>query len=594
MTYTCPGDAAAESYGNALDSPAGIRQDRRHLPLPSRPGGPALPADDAETSPQRVRLMQSCFSVLTIGVALFGWFGSAFADGPLHERVDALIAAGYGDAADKVAPPASDAEFLRRATLDLNGTLPTADEVRAFLADGAANRRELLIDRLLSRPACARRMAQHFDVVLMERRTDAKVAHDAWVAFLRTSFEQNKPYDQLVRDILSADGSDAKNRGPAKFYLDRNFESTLVARDVGRLFLGRDLRCAQCHDHPLVDDYKQDQFYGLLAFLNRSYLFPNDMAATAVIADKAEGEVTFVSVFDKAKKQHSTGPRMPGRPPVAEPKVEKDKEYKVKPAANVRPVPTYSRREQLAAAVTDPQNRAFARTAVNRLWAMMFGRGLVHPLDMDHPGNPPSHPELLDLLTDEFIAHKFDVKWLLRELALTQTYQRSSEVTGDVPPERFASMALKPLTPEQLAFAVLQATGQADAERQALGKAATDAAVDAKLAPKVAAIRGVFTGRSGEPEDSSEATLSQALFVKHGGTIRGDIAARPGDLLDRVTKLSDDDAVEELFLSVLSRLPTAEEREDVAAALKGAANRPAALTEVIWALIASAEFRFNH
>ena len=121
------------------------------------------------------------------------------------------------------------------------------------------------------------------------------------------------PYDRLVRDILSADGTDAKNRGKAKFYLDRNFESTVVARDVGRLFLGRNLRCAQCHDHPIVDDYKQEHFYGLLAFFNRSYLFPNGEAATAVVADKADGEVTFVSVFDKEKRQHKTGPRVPGR-----------------------------------------------------------------------------------------------------------------------------------------------------------------------------------------------------------------------------------------------------------------------------------------
>src|SRR5262249_24382962 len=162
--------------------------------------------------------------------------------------------------------PATDAEFLRRVSLDLNGTIPTAAEVRGFLADGSADRREQFVDRLLARPAYARRMAQHLDVTLMDRRKDAKVARDAWEQFLRTSLEQNKPYDQIVREILSADGSDANNRGPAKFYLDRNFESTVVARDIGRLFLGRDLRCAQCHDHPLVDDYKQEHFYGLLAF----------------------------------------------------------------------------------------------------------------------------------------------------------------------------------------------------------------------------------------------------------------------------------------------------------------------------------------
>jgi hypothetical protein len=532
------------------------------------------------------------FLGIICGVALFAP-AIARAEEPLRNRIDALIAAGHPDYERHAAAPAGDAEFLRRTTLDLNGTIPTANEVRAFLADGSADRREQVVDRLLTQPAYARRMAQHFDVVLMERRKDAKVARDAWEKFLHAAFSENRPYDRLVRDILSADGSDANNRGPAKFYLDRNFESTLVARDVGRLFLGRDLRCAQCHDHPLVDDYKQEQFYGLLAFLNRSYLFPNGEAATAVVADKAEGEVTFVSVFDKAKKQQSTGPRVPGRAPVAEPKPEKGKEYKVAPAANVRPVPTYSRREQLAAAVTDPQNRAFARTAVNRLWAMLFGRGLVHPLDMDHPGNPPSHPELLDLLTDEFIAHKFDVKWLLRELVLSRTYQRSSEAREpDQPEDRYLSAALKPLSPEQLAFAVLQATGQVDAERLATKD---PAAVDAKLAPRVAAIRGTFTGRAGEVEDASEATLSQALFLKYGGTVRGLIAARPGNLLDRLTKLTDaDDVAEELVVSVLSRMPTAEERQDVAAALKDAANRPAALAEVVWALLASAEFRFNH
>jgi len=521
---------------------------------------------------------------------------AARAEPPLHERIDALIAAGHPDYDRVAAPPASDAEFLRRVTLDLNGSIPSAHDARTFLADGSPDRREQLIDRQLTRPEYARRMAQHFDVMLMERRKDAKVPRDSWEQFLRTAFEQNRPYDQLVRDILSADGTDPKNRGPAKFYLDRNFESTVVARDVGRLFLGRDLRCAQCHDHPLVDDYKQEQFYGLLAFLNRSYLFPNDMAAAPVIADKAEGEVTFVSVFDKTKTTHSTGPRVPGRPPVAEPTPAKGKEYKIKPAANVRPVPTYSRRAQLAAAVTDPQNRAFARTAVNRLWALMFGRGLVHPLDMDHPGNPPSHPELLDLLTDEFTAHHYDVKWLLRELALTRTYQRSSETTQpEPPPDRYLASPLKPLVPEQLAFALLQATGQTDAERLALGKSATPAAVDAKLAPRVAAVRGVFAGRAGEPEDAGEATLSQALFVKYGGVVRGAIAARPGNLLDRLTKLREADAVaDDLFLSVLSRPPTDDERRDVGAALAGAADRRAALAEVVWALVASAEFRFNH
>ena len=422
-------------------------------------------------------------------VVFFLPIASARADPPLHERIDSLIERRHADNALHAAPPATDAEFLRRATLDLNGTVPSANEVRAFIADGSADRRESLIDRLLAQPAYANRLAQFFDVALMERRPDAKVARAAWEDFLRGSFARNKPYDQVVREILSADGTDPKNRGPAKFYLDRKLEPTVLARDIGRLFLGRDLRCAQCHDHPLVEDFKQEQFYGLLAFLNRSYLFPNGDAATAVIAEKADGEVTFASVFDKAKKQHSTGPRLPSRAALSEPKVEKGKEYKVKPAANVRPVPTFSRREQLAAAITDPQNRAFARTAVNRLWSLMFGRGLVEPLDMDHSGNPPSHPELLEL-----VDRRIHGPSLRREVAASRIGPDRAPISGssEVPPgqadpmpEQYVSAALKPLAPEEFAAALLQATGQTDAERLALGKNSTAAAVERQAGPAI-------------------------------------------------------------------------------------------------------------
>jgi hypothetical protein len=269
----------------------------------------------------------------------------------------------------------------------------------------------------------------------------------------------------------------------------------------------------------------------------------------------------------------------------------------VAPAPNVAPVPAYSRRELLAKAITAAENKAFSRTAANRLWAMMLGRGIVNPVDLDHAANPPSHPELLDLLTAEFAAHKFDVKWLLREIALSQTYQRSSEVSpglADAPPERYLVANLKPLSPEQLGYALLQATGQADAERTALGPKFTDAALDAKLAPRVAPFRTIFGARPGEP-DSPSATLDQTLFLKHGGAVRGMIAPRPGNLADRLAKLIDPAAVaDELFMSVLTRKPTDDEKKDIAELLKKSPDRTAALTELVWALVASAEFRFNH
>jgi hypothetical protein len=516
---------------------------------------------------------------------------------PLHVQIDRLIAAGQAGHEKQVAPLASDGEFLRRVTLDLTGTVPTAAEAQALLADRDPKKREKLIDRLLASPGYARRMSQVFDVLLNERRADSKVPRAAWEDYLRAAFAENRPYDAFARELLAADGVDPKARPAAKFYLERNFEPNLVTRDIARVFLGRNMQCAQCHDHPHIDGYKQADYFGILAFLNRSFLFPNANAATAVIAEKADGEVNFVSVFDKAKKQSTTLPRVLGGKPVAEPKLEKGKEYKVAPAKDKRPVPAYSRRAQLAKAVTSPDNPAFARTAANRLWALMLGRGIVHPVELDHAGNPPSHPELLDLLTKQFATHKYDVKWLLREIALSRTYQRSSEVPGgvsDPPEDRYLVAALKPLTPEQFAFAMSEATGQTELDRKALGAKVTPTALDARAAGVVNSFRRTFGAHEGEHEDGSILTLDQTLFLKNGATVRGLTQPKAGNLAARLAKQPDDQAADELFLAVLTRRPTAEERADVAAAVKGAANRPAAFGELVWALVASAEFRFNH
>lgn len=518
--------------------------------------------------------------------------------GPLHTRIDGLITVGHPDFAKQVAPLADDAEFIRRIYLDITGAIPTPAETRAFLDDKGKDKRTILIDKLLKSPGFVRRMVWFLDVTLMERRADAKVPRAAWEEYLRTVVAENKPYDQFVREMLASDGSDAKTRPAAKFFLDRDLEPNLVTRDLARVFLGRNVQCAQCHDHPNVDDYKQEHYYGILAFLNRSFLFPNPAAPNAVIAEKAEGDVNFVSVFDKNKKQNTTLPRMPGGKPKDEPKAEKGKEYKVAPAPNVRPVPAFSRRELLATAITSPDNPAFARTAVNRIWAMMLGRGLVNPVDWDHAGNPPSHPELLDLLGKEFVRHGYDVKWLIREIALSNTYQRSSELPSgmtDVPADRYLVGTLKPLGPEQLGYAVLQATGQTDAERASLGAKATETQLDARLMPRVAPFRGMFSRQPGESQDAFSSTLDQTLFMKFNPTIRGMIAIRAGDLADRLTKLIDNDALaDELFISVFSRHPSVDERKDVIDAIKGAKDRSSAVTELIWALVASAEFRFNH
>jgi hypothetical protein len=540
--------------------------------------------------PARSRLLAAAF--------LLALPGPAPGAEPLRARIDGHVNAGFGDRAKLAAPRAGDEEFARRAYLDLAGTIPTVAELNEFLADSAKGKREKLIDRLLASHGYARRMAWHFDAMLMERGKDAKVPRAAWEAYLASAFAENRPYDAFVRELLSGDGSDPKTRPAAKFLLDRDLEPHLVTRDIGRIFLGRNMQCAQCHDHPTIDDYKQADYYGIQAFLNRSFLFPNANAPAAVIAEKAEGDVSFSSVFDKSKKLFNAAPHVPGGKPVEEPKPEKGKEYKVKPAPNVKPVPAVSRRALLAGAVTGPENKAFARNAVNRLWAMMMGRGIVHPLDMDHGSNPPSHPELLDELAAEFVAHKYDVKWLVREIALSEAYQRSSELPAgleDPPADRYLVAVMKPLSPEQFAYALMQATGHADAERAALGKKGTEAQLDARLAPRVGPFRAIL-GRGGDAAaDGFSSTLDQTLFLKYGSAVRGLIPPRAGNLADRLGKTTNPDAVaEELFAAALSRRPTAEERNDVAAALRTATDRQKAINELIWALVASAEFRFNH
>jgi hypothetical protein len=514
----------------------------------------------------------------------------------LHERIDQLIAAARPGFEAQAAPPASDAEFLRRVYLDLTGTIPTAAEARAFLGDPSAKKRSLLIDRLLASPDYARHLADVFDVFLMERRPGRRVPRAQWQEYLRASFAANKPWDQLVREILGADGDDAKLRPAASFYLDRGGEPALLARDISRLFLGMNLQCAQCHDHPLVDDYKQADYYGILAFLNRSFLF-TDKKNRVVFAERADGEVSFQSVFDPAKVTHTTPPRLPGRPLVKEPKFDKGKAYAVAPANGVRPVPKFSRRAQLATQMTDPENRLFRRNSVNRLWALMMGRGLVHPIDFDHTGNPPSHPALLALLADEFVARKYDVRDFLRELALSKTYQHSSELPAggrDLPPETFAVAQLKPLSPEELAWSLMQATGVTHAERLALKKP-TEPALYARLASNLTPVLTTFGSLPGQPE-GFEPTLDQALFIDNGQLLRGWLAPRPGNLVDRILGLKEAHAVaEELYLSVLTRRPTPEEERETDAYLRHrSTNRAAALGELAWALIASAEFRFNH
>jgi uncharacterized protein DUF1549/uncharacterized protein DUF1553 len=351
---------------------------------------------------------------------------------PLHSRIDRLMESA------RVGPPvapASDAEFLRRVSLDLTGMPPSVEELKEFLADHTADKRAGAVDRLLGSPRFARHWAITLDVMLMERRPSKNVAAEEWQNYLLGAARENRPLNQLMSELLRADGADPKLRPAARFSLDRESEPNLITRDVGRIFFGRDMQCAQCHNHPLVQDYQQSDYYGLLAFISPGYALTRKEGAkeTTFHAEKAGTDLAFDSVFVKGD-HHWTGPRVPGGTELPEPVFPPGEEYAVKPSDQVLPVPRYSRRAKLASLATGGGNRAFNENVANRLWAVMMGRGLVHPVDLHHPANPPSHPGLMKLLGDELVALRFDARAFLRELALTKAYQCAIDLPKEPSP----------------------------------------------------------------------------------------------------------------------------------------------------------------
>ena len=534
-------------------------------------------------------------------------------DEPLHRRIDQLLLAAHPKFSSLVAKRSSNAEFIRRVYLDLAGKIPTAEQMRVFLDDetASAEKREQLIDRLLASPWYDRRMQYVFDEMLMERRPGTNVPDDLWREYLRQSFLKNKPWNTLVAEILSADGADANSRPAAKFYLDRNFDVDSVTRDIGRVFLGVDLECAQCHDHPAIDDYLQRHYYGISAFLKRSYLFTDRKTKQTQLGEKAEGDVTFTSVF--TQESSKTNPRMLDLPEIPDPNGTA-KQYIVEPKAGARGVPQYSRRLQLARAMVSANNVDFRKNIVNRLWAVMMGRGLVEPLDVRHARNPPSHPKVLDLLAVEFLKHDYDIHWLLRELAMTEAYQRSSQLAGGANNEavkHYAVGLLKPLSPEQLAWSVMEATDVTDRAMPALeaallksdpkfGRSRKDhplwreEALHKALKSNVDQFVTRFGAQVGQTTTFS-AAADQALFLINGSLVQSWLVPQNDNLTDRLRKLEDSRQIaEELYLSVLIRRPSDDEVAEVAEYLQAAGDKDSAVQELAWALLSSTEFRFNH
>lgn len=361
--------------------------------------------------------------VFCLSVLLFSAFGEAHAEEnpSLHMSINQLL---KQTEVGPIAETAHDSTFVRRVYLDLVGRIPTVTETKSFLADQNPEKRTALVDQLLASDEFNQHMAVSFDLMLMERRGGKHVKQVEFRKYLEDSFKANKSYLELTKEILAADGTAEKTRAAAAFYLERDVAPDLLTREIGRVFFGVDLQCAQCHNHPNIDDYHQEDYYGLQAFIVRTSLFQPDKKKPALIAEKAEGEAAFNSVF--TSRSSMTGPRILNGEELVEVSFKPGERYQVAPAKNIRHIPKESRLSKLATATTAKPTDSFNRNIANRLWAHMLGRGLVHPVDLHHSANPPSHPALLQLISEDIAARNYDVKSFLREIALSEVYQRDS------------------------------------------------------------------------------------------------------------------------------------------------------------------------
>jgi hypothetical protein len=526
----------------------------------------------------------------------------------LRDEIDQLL---DGSHAGPVAPPAGDAVFLRRLYLDLTGRIPTAEEARGFLDDPAPEKRGRLIEKLLSSPEHARRLQWFFDVTLMERRGEKHVKAREWQDFLYASFLENKPYNRLVGEILGADGADPATRAAARFFLDRDGDLHRLTRDVGRLFFGRDLQCAQCHDHPLVSEYAQAEYYGIYAFLTRSYVFTDkekkegEEKPLALVAEKAEGEVTYKSVFEPDGETRTASPRLPGGATIVEPVFEKGSEYVVAPAENVRPVPRSSRREALARLAAEGQDPWFAQNIANRLWALVMGRGIVEPPDLHHRKNPPTHARLLLVLAEKLATSGYDIRAFLREVVSSRAYQRESIVPESPVPESIVPPAppgagkdARDTEEKGVAGDVAARLGALRAEDERLAAAGKEAARGAEEA--LAALAGARAAVDEALKRSQEAGAAQAArrlaaeaALAHAAALERDTESKAkavGLLAEAAAKareaqaaLAGDAAVGEALVALERRSEVlAKDLESLRAAREeGGAARAAAAAELV-------------
>jgi hypothetical protein len=511
-----------------------------------------------------------------------------FAQAPRRNFIDQHVLAKLAALRLPPSPRCDDATFLRRAYLDTIGTLPTADEARAFLADPAADKRDRLIDTLLSRPEFVDYWTYKWaDLLLLSGERLRPKALETYYKWIRQNVAANKPWDELVREIVTAVGSTHEN-GAANFYALHQ-DPEMMAETTAQAFMGLSIQCAKCHNHPL-EKWTNDQYY---AFAN---LFAR-VRAKGWGGDYRGGDGLRTVYSDTQGEliQPSRGMPQPPAPLDGQPLAFEA---------------TADRRLAVADWLTSPENPYFTRAITNRVWANFFGVGLVEAVDDLRATNPASNEELLTAASAYLVENKYDLKELMRAILRSEAYQRdSTPLAENKPDERFYSRYyVKRLKAEVLLDAIAQATVVPTDFKAATPDNRNPGAAIPHIKRAIQLPDGYvdsyFLTTFGKPdrlitcecERSNEPSMTQVLHLYNGDTVNKKLAA-PGSAAERAAAEADNaKIVEDLYLSALSRLPTDDERQKLAAELSAAKTeeRRQAIEDLYWSVLTSREFLFNH
>jgi hypothetical protein len=468
----------------------------------------------------------------------------------------------------------SDEEFFRRIHLDAIGTLPAPADVKAFLTDKDPDKRAKAIDRVLERPEFVDFWTLKWgDLLRIDR--DALQEKGMWSFYnwVRASIRDNKPIDEFTREIITAEGS-TYSEGPANFYrVGRTPQEW--SETVSQVFLGIRMQCAKCHHHPF-EKWSQDDYYGMSAFFVR--LGTKNSQEFGIF-----GRETVVYLKTTGEETH---PRKGGV---------------VKPHpldGGVMDDP-FDRRKKLADWLTAKENPYFAKNIVNRFWGYLLGRGLVEPIDDMRATNPPSNPELMDALAKDFAEHKFDLKHLLRTIMKSRTYQLSSVASpgnqSDTANVHYTRYTVKRLTAEQLADALDFATGTREKyQGLPLGTRAIQLP-DTKVRSFLLDVFGRPARQiTCECERTMQPNIAQAMHLLNGDFLNKKIEAPAGRIEELVKTKPLPAAIEELYLATLCRPPKEAELSKAQEAIKSAPSAKEGLQDLLWVLLNSREFLFNH